>query len=99
MALSEEQKRRIEEEERYRKEIRGKLTPQLERKSKKSRVTAAILAIFLGGIGIHKFYLGKAGWGITYLIFSWTGVPLVLGIFEGIYYLFMSNQSFEAKYS
>ena len=26
----------------------------------KSRITAALLAFFLGGIGIHKFYLGKA---------------------------------------
>lgn len=33
----------------------------------KSRTTAAILAIFLGGLGIHKFYMGKAI-GLVYLL-------------------------------
>lgn len=35
----------------------------------KSRLLAAVLAIFLGGLGIHKFYMGKVGWGIAYLLF------------------------------
>lgn len=52
---------------------------------------AGILAIFLGGIGIHKFYLGKAEWGLIYFFFSWTGIPLLLGIFEGFIYLTMSQ--------
>ena len=30
----------------------------------KSKVTAGVLAIVLGGLGIHKFYLGKIGMGI-----------------------------------
>lgn len=29
--------------------------------SSKSRMTAALLAFFLGGLGAHKFYLGKVG--------------------------------------
>lgn len=33
----------------------------------KSKITAGILAILLGGLGIHKFYLGKTGMGILYL--------------------------------
>lgn len=33
----------------------------------KNRYVAAILAFFLGGLGVHKFYLGK--WtGIFYLV-------------------------------
>lgn len=43
-----------------------------------------ILAIFLGGVGIHKFYQGKMGMGILYMIFSFTGVPALLGLFEAI---------------
>ena len=31
---------------------------------KKSRIAAALLAFFLGGFGVHKFYLGKIGQGI-----------------------------------
>lgn len=27
--------------------------------SPKSRIAAALLALFLGGLGIHKFYIGK----------------------------------------
>ncbi len=36
----------------------------------KNRISAALLAFFLGGIGVHKFYLGKVGQGFLYLIFS-----------------------------
>lgn len=64
----------------------------------KSKVAAALLAIFLGGFGIHKFYLGKAGMGILYLVFCWTGIPAIIGFIEGIIYLCESDQSFAAKY-
>lgn len=64
----------------------------------KSKTTAALLAIFLGGIGGHKFYLGKPVQGILYLIFCWTWIPLTLGLIEGIMYLAMSEQDFQEKY-
>lgn len=38
-------------------------------KSIKNKTLAAILALFLGGLGIHKFYLGKTAAGILYLLF------------------------------
>ena len=34
----------------------------------KSKTTAYLLWLFLGGLGIHKFYLGKNGMGIVYLL-------------------------------
>ena len=49
----------------------------------KSKTTAGVLAILLGGIGVHKFYLGKIGMGILYLLFCWTGIPAVIGLFFG----------------
>ena len=33
----------------------------------KSKITALILAIFLGGFGAHRFYVGKVGTGLLYL--------------------------------
>lgn len=66
--------------------------------SSKSKATAAILAIFLGGLGAHHFYLGKTGLGILYLIFCWTWIPAMIGLIEGIMYLCMSDESFNQKY-
>ncbi|MCX4383178.1 MAG: TM2 domain-containing protein, partial [Parabacteroides distasonis] len=31
----------------------------------KSKTVAAVLAIFVGGLGIHKFYLGKTFQGVV----------------------------------
>lgn len=36
--------------------------------SDKSRLVAALLCFFLGFLGIHRFYVGKAGTGIIQLI-------------------------------
>jgi len=66
--------------------------------SGKNRVAAALLAIFLGGFGIHKFYLGRAGAGVLYLIFFWTLIPAVVAFVEGILYLTMSDADFGARY-
>jgi len=64
----------------------------------KSRIAAAILALFLGGFGIHKFYLGQTGLGVLYLLFCWTFVPALIGFIEAIVYLCMSDDSFARKY-
>lgn len=73
--------------------------PQVQTpKCTKSKVTAGILALLLGGLGFHKFYLGKIGQGILYLIFCWTYVPASLGLCEGIYYLTMKEEVFCQKY-
>jgi len=63
-----------------------------------SRVTAAVLAIFLGGLGAHKFYLGKSALGVVYLIFCWTFIPAVVALIEGISYLSMSDEAFTEKH-
>ena len=64
----------------------------------KSKTAAGLLAIFLGGIGIHKFYLGKVGMGILYLAFCWTGIPAILGLIEGILYLCSNDENFQLKH-
>lgn len=64
----------------------------------KNKVVAGILAILLGDLGIHKFYLGKIGWGIVYLLFCWTGIPAIVGLIEGIIYLCTDDETFQVKY-
>jgi TM2 domain-containing membrane protein YozV len=64
----------------------------------KSRSAAVLLAMLLGGIGFHKFYLNRPGWGVIYLLFCWTFVPAIIGFFEGLVYLSMSEEAFEQKY-
>lgn len=64
----------------------------------KSKYVAAALAFFLGGIGAHKFYLGKKFQGFLHLIFVWTYIPAIIGLIEGIIYLTMSDGEFNAKY-
>lgn len=66
---------------------------------KKNKFVAAILAIFLGSFGIHKFYLGQTGKGVLYLLFFWTIIPGIIGIIEGIGYLLKSDEDFNAMFS
>jgi TM2 domain-containing membrane protein YozV len=66
--------------------------------SEKNKLTAALLAILLGGIGAHKFYLQQIPMGVVYLLFSWTGIPLIIGIIEGLMMLGMNDDDFAAKY-
>jgi TM2 domain-containing membrane protein YozV len=49
---------------------------------KKNPTTAVLLALFLGGIGIHKFYLNQVGAGIVYLLFCWTCIPEIIAFIE-----------------
>jgi TM2 domain-containing membrane protein YozV len=64
----------------------------------KSRLAAALFAFFLGGFGAHKFYLGKAGMGVLYLIFCWTFIPAIVALIEFIVLLTMSDEAFSTKY-
>lgn len=65
----------------------------------KEKNSAALLAIFLGGIGIHRFYVGQTGLGILYLLFVWTGIPFFVGLLDGIIWLTWSKERFDNAYN
>jgi TM2 domain-containing membrane protein YozV len=79
-------------------------------KSGKEKIAAGLLAIFLGSLGIHKFYLGGKSQktaGIVMLVITIVGAclffigPIVMSIIaliEGIIYLTKDDAEFDATY-
>ena len=73
----------------------------------KSKIVAALLAFFLGGLGVHKFYLGCNTAGVIMLIvfllgFVLLGIPtLIIGLIafiEFIIYIIKSEEDFQRIY-
>ena len=53
--------------------------------TQKSKLTAGLLGIFLGGLGIHNFYLGNTGKAIAQIALSFCfGAGAIWGLIEGI---------------
>jgi TM2 domain-containing membrane protein YozV len=74
----------------------------------KTRLISGLLAIFLGWLGIHKFYLGYNKEGLIMILVSLlagtvtcgvaTGVISVIGVIEGIMYLTKTDEEFARIY-
>ena len=63
------------------------------------RILAGILAILLGGLGVHKFILGYTMEGIIQLVLGFAcGIGTIIGIVEGIIYLTKSDEDFIQTY-
>jgi TM2 domain-containing membrane protein YozV len=62
------------------------------------KMVAGILGILLGGLGVHKFYLGNTQTGIIQLILGFCCVGGIIGLIEGIIYLTKSDQDFYQTY-
>ncbi len=53
--------------------------------TQKSKIVAGILGIFLGGLGVHNFYLGYIGKAIAQIVLSFCfGIGAIWGLIEGI---------------
>ena len=66
------------------------------------KIACGVLAILLGGLGIHKFILGYTGAGIIMLVGSLlivcSPIMAIIGIIEGILYLTKTDQDFVDTY-
>jgi TM2 domain-containing membrane protein YozV len=62
-----------------------------------NRIVAALLALFLGGFGVHKFYLGQTVPGIITIV-ACCGMGNVIGFIEGIIYLTKTDDEFHQIY-
>jgi TM2 domain-containing membrane protein YozV len=71
----------------------------LVRVGDKSRLTAALLAICGGAVGAHRFYLNQPFRGAVHFLAFWTLVPAIVGLFDGLRYLAMSDQAFDLKHN
>ncbi|MCD6176492.1 MAG: TM2 domain-containing protein [Candidatus Cloacimonetes bacterium] len=77
-------------------------------KGAKSKLVAGLLGIFLGYLGIHKFYLGYPVPAVIMLLLSIiggfltfgavTGIMGLIGLIEGILYLTKSDEDFDDIY-
>lgn len=74
--------------------------------NQKSKIAAGLLAIFLGALGIHKFYLGYTNQGVIMLLVTILGFLLIVGpivmsiiaLIEGIIYLTKTDEAFDYTY-
>jgi TM2 domain-containing membrane protein YozV len=68
------------------------------------KLIAGILAIVIGSLGVHKFYLGMTTPGVIMLLVSLltcgtlAPVMMIIGVIEGILYLTKSDEDFEKTY-
>lgn len=67
--------------------------------SRKDKTIAMLLALFLGTMGIHRFYLDQPGRGILHLILMFTGISAIIGFIDFIGFLTMSQRTFDWKYN
>ena len=65
----------------------------------KDKTTAAIFALFLGWLGIHRFYLRQPGLGILYIILLSTGISVLLGLIDFVVLLAMDPVEFDRRYN
>lgn len=69
-------------------------------KQENKKVVAGILALLLGSLGIHKFYLGYTKEGIIQIVASIVtcGIAGIIPFIEGIMYLVKSDEEFYKLY-
>ncbi len=67
----------------------------------KNRTTAALWCLFLGGIGAHRFYLGKTTDAVLRALFFWTLIPGIIASVEMLLLAFADtdNKEWDFEYN
>jgi TM2 domain-containing membrane protein YozV len=77
----------------------GSVPPILQEPDlRKSKLAAGLLGIFIGGLGVHRFYLGYTGIGIAQILVTLVtcGLGHIWGLIEGILILAGSSITTDA---
>lgn len=66
----------------------------------KSKIVAALLAIFLGGLGVHKFYLNQTASGLVWILLTLltAGFWWIVSLLEAVIYMCYSDKRFNELY-
>nr|WP_242043561.1 NINE protein [Leptolyngbya sp. FACHB-671] len=68
-------------------------------KNRKVAVALAFAGMVMPVSGLHKFYLGQPIWGVLYLLLSWTPIPKVASVIEGVWYLAQNQDDFDQNFN
>lgn len=60
---------------------------------------AGVLALFLGWVGVHRFYLGQVGRGILYAVFCWFPLIWLIALIDAIVLFSQDKEVFDIKYN
>ena len=69
----------------------------------KVKTIAILLALFLGQLGVHRFYLGSTGAGVVMLILTFTVVGIIVSlpwaVIDLVRLLIMNDVEFDRRYN
>lgn len=81
-------------------ESNNSVPPTYSKEQIDKKLISGLLGILLGGLGVHKFYLGYTKEGIIQIVITFVtcGFGSILGLIEGILYLTKSDAEFVSTY-
>jgi TM2 domain-containing membrane protein YozV len=65
----------------------------------RNKTAAGLFALFLGSIGVHRFYLGQVGLGILYFFLLFILISPILALIDAIVFFSMDEETFNRKYN
>ena len=68
----------------------------------KDKNVAGILALFLGWLGVHRFYLGQVGLGILFVflsVISFGALSFFFAVIDAIVFFSQDKDAFDLKYN
>jgi TM2 domain-containing membrane protein YozV/DNA-directed RNA polymerase subunit RPC12/RpoP len=97
---SRRRRRRDEDDEEDEEDDRPRRKKRQKYDEESKRIAAGVLALLIGGWGVHKFYLGYTGAGVLQIVISLVtcGFGGIIALVEGIIYLTKTDEEFIETY-